>query len=89
MRYWLDQKLMSTEDKIEGVIFSILNIFDGGSLIFPKTKIIPSPHPTDKEFHIENGSNYFPENVDINADFGELHSSWLHFVKKMEEKSEK
>lgn len=82
VEYWtnLVKKGESTyENAIEGVVFSTLTIFDGGTS-FPACKVIPIPHPTDKQFHIKEGENYFPKNVDIID--GETHSYFLNKGKK-------
>lgn len=60
--------------RLDGLAFSILNIFDGTSSELPAFDLIPSPHPSDKAFHEAEGENYF-EAVVINADV-HLHDEW-------------
>lgn len=48
--------------RCRGLIHSILVIFDGGSIL-PAFDIIPSPHPDDKAYCIENDEKYWVEEV--------------------------
>lgn len=29
----------------------------------PQFKVIPNPHSTDKDYHIDHGENYYPDDV--------------------------
>jgi len=58
-RYWLTVQGITTQERIEGGIFSVLTALDG-STDLPKFQIIPEPHPMDKDYHIENEENYYP-----------------------------
>lgn len=66
----------TVEEKCEGVAFSILNIFDGTTML-PSFDISLSPHPNDKEYCIENNENWYEPGMVIN-------NCMLHelFVKK-------
>lgn len=66
------------EECLRGLAFGILVILDGESVGFPGCKVIPEPHPDDKEYRIKNGENYFPDNVDI---AGNLHHEFYNGVK--------
>jgi hypothetical protein len=49
---------------MEGLAFSILVMLDGGSAMLPGFVVAPLPDPSDKDYHIMKGENYFPENHD-------------------------
>lgn len=78
-RYWagLDgsnvEEDRSTEDRLDGLAFSILAAIDGSSTWLPGFKLIPNPHPDDKAYHKERDENYYPDDVDI---AGGLHELW-------------
>jgi len=57
----------TTMDRLQGLAFSILVTLDGGSIPLPSFVVAPSPHPSDKQYNIDNGSNYFPENHESNV----------------------
>jgi hypothetical protein len=46
--------------RTNGVIFSIMSMIDGCDGSMPAFKIVPSPHPDDKQFRIDNDENYWP-----------------------------
>ena len=64
--YWKKVEGRTEEEKIEGVVFSILTMLDGcsGGVGYV---VAPLPHKDDKEFHIETGENYYPENHNSNV----------------------
>lgn len=80
--YWLnDSRAESTEAKMEGLAFSILSALDGSSMALPGFLVAPLPCEEDKEFHREQGENWFPENHEVadqvKADLGgSLHEFW-------------
>jgi len=80
IHYWrnIDFREVTDEDemtrRISGAIFSTLVILDGEHGFMPGFKVIPDPHPDDKQYHIDNDENWYPEDVDI---AGDLHHS-LH-----------
>jgi len=57
--YWDSVEGRTSREKLDGLAFSILVMLDGGSAL-PGFDVSPSPHPSDKEFHIDEGTNYFP-----------------------------
>lgn len=71
-RYWANAEGKNDLEKCEGVAFSILNIFDGTSSAFPTMDIILRPHPEDKQYHIDNGMDYYEDGQMINDCY--LHS---------------
>jgi hypothetical protein len=76
--YWARQtdSHPTEQERMEGLIFSILVIFDGGTG-FPAKDIRLAPHKDDKAYYIENGEKYYKPNMLINN--CQLHEG---FVKK-------
>jgi hypothetical protein len=70
VEYW-DKAACSQKCKLEGLAFSILTIIDGCTNL-PAFILSPDPHPTDKEYSIDLGENYFSPHVDISGDLHEL-----------------
>jgi len=85
INYWdkvkqdIDEPEYTTKYKLEGLAHSILATLDGCNMSLPSFIVAPSPHPEDKQYHIDNDgeeARWFPENhdVDINCDIaGGLH----------------
>ncbi len=81
VQYWLKEaRTPSVEDKLNGLAFSILVLLDGGAADMPGFIVAPSTHPSDKEYHQENGESWYPQNDDakVNADIAadSLHEHW-------------
>lgn len=72
VEYWDSQK-MGSREKLNGLTHSLLVALDGGASGIPGFIVTPNPHPTDKEYHQENGDNWFPDSGDI---AGSLHEEW-------------
>lgn len=73
--YWKNLPNINTDARLEGLAFSLLVILDGGSSL-PAFIVAPNPHLQDKEYHISEGGNWYPENygVPIRGDIsGSLH----------------
>lgn len=71
--YWA--KLDKTPlEKCNGLVFSILNIFDGCAAGFPAINLSLAPHESDKEFHRSEGENWFEPGQIINETM--LHEMW-------------
>lgn len=49
-------------ERIHGAVFSVLSTLDGSSIDVPGFIVAPRPHEDDKQYHIDNGNNWFPEN---------------------------
>jgi hypothetical protein len=49
----------SCEEKMSGLVFSILAVLDGAAVDLPSFELVPAPHEEDKEYHVENGDNYY------------------------------
>ena len=80
--YWneLVPKDMTQRERIEGIAFSILASLDGDCVGLPSFLIAPNPHPGDQEFSTAHGSNWWPENYQIERQLngelgGALHES--------------
>ena len=70
--FWLNTE-NTEEDKMWGLVHSILVIFDGGTSL-PAMNIIPRPHPSDKDYCIANDQDYFVEEP-FNDNIS-LHDMW-------------
>lgn len=71
--YWnAETRAATTQDKLEGLAHSILAMLDGCCLDVPGFAVIPNPHPDDKAYSIEQGENWFPDNIDIGGDLAGL-----------------
>jgi len=84
--YWKKQKV-SEQEKMEGVVFSILVMIDGDSATLPPFILAPCPHQGDRNFLEEEGMNWYPQNDNeqINGDIGgELHDMF-HTIKNERE----
>jgi hypothetical protein len=69
------------KDRLEGLAFSILVLLDGGTEL-PGFIVAPLPHESDKEFLIDKGENYYPENHNSNVKCdiaGGLHELWHEY----------
>lgn len=74
--YWATTKDGgNTKERIEGAIFSLLNVIDGGSCL-PSFDLVVRPHPDDKEYHLSMGEKYYEDGMNI-CD-GELHSQFIN-----------
>jgi hypothetical protein len=81
--FWLDEARAPTmRDKMQGLVFSILVILDGGSPL-PGFLVAPSPHESDRAYAIENGKNWFPPDAqEVSCDIaGNLHEIWCRYYK--------
>ena len=68
----------STKERLEGLAFSMLVAIDGGTNL-PSFILAPMPHEDDKEFHTNEGEDYYPENheSDVKCDIsGSLHEQF-------------
>ena len=73
--YWLTLPDKTIEERMDGLIFSILVTFDGESVEFPAMDIVLSPHPSDEEYNKAIDSNWFKDGMKINDD-SYLHEEW-------------
>lgn len=56
--------------RLAGLAFTLLSTLDGCSAELPGFLVTPMPHETDKDYHQEEGQNWFPEDK---PDLGMLH----------------
>lgn len=63
--YWTVAPNQTDRERCEGVAFSILTLLDGCSDA-PAFDLSVSPHPDDKQFHVDNGENYYADGMVIN-----------------------
>jgi len=69
---WHNSTRVDDFGKLTGVAFSILTAIDGGAEL-PSFVLAPRPHETDKQFHIDEGENWYPEDwVDIGGGLHEI-----------------
>jgi hypothetical protein len=79
VNYWdtvpLPEENDTVRHRLDGLAFSILNILDGTSTAFPATEIKLSPHPTDKQYHIDNQENWYEPGMSVHGS-AYLHDEW-------------
>ena len=80
VKFWKEDLRNSREEALEGVAFSIMVLLDGGTEL-PGFKVIPNPHPDDKDYHILHKENYWPDDCDIRRDYA-LHEEFYRPEKK-------
>ncbi len=66
-KYWANLPDKTPLERCEGVAFSILTLLDGSTMSLPGVDLILRPHESDKEYHIENGENYFEPDMIIST----------------------
>lgn len=64
--YWSSNQYKTEKEKMQGLVFSILNIFDGNTCGLPAIDLVLSPHVSDKEYHIQNDENWYEKGMVIN-----------------------
>lgn len=84
VRYWENEaRAPSIREKLEGLAFSLLVIFDGGSVALPGFVVAPAPHEDDRAFLTSQGENYYPEAPEVECDIaGGLHELIHEYLKK-------
>ena len=75
-KYWSRVENHTDLEKLEGLVFSFLCLIDGVSGEMPAFELYPAPHPSDKEFHISEGENYWDKDLSLHGD-NYLHESGL------------
>jgi hypothetical protein len=79
--YWDKEPIYKNQrERMIGLVFSVLSTIDGCGYL-PRFNLIPDPHPSDKEYNISIGNNYFPDcTVDITNNIsGTLHDNWFQY----------
>lgn len=61
--FWDTQVEGNAAHKLSGLAHSILALLDGCSDL-PAFLLVPVPHPDDKEYNIQEGNDYYPQNLD-------------------------
>jgi hypothetical protein len=64
--YWAELPGKTDKERCDGLAFSLMNIFDGTSAGLPALDIVARPHPADKPYHIDEGTNYFEDGTVLN-----------------------
>uniref|UniRef100_A0A6M3L8A1 Uncharacterized protein n=1 Tax=viral metagenome TaxID=1070528 RepID=A0A6M3L8A1_9ZZZZ len=65
-KYWAALPDKTPLERLEGLTFSLMVIFDGGSMALPAFDIVCSPHPDDEAYCREEGINWYPDGAVIN-----------------------
>jgi hypothetical protein len=80
VNYWdKDVSNKTQTERLSALAFSILSTIDGCSVSLPAFILSPLPHKDDKEYAIEHGENYYPQNhkLAVKGDIaGGLHESF-------------
>lgn len=66
VKYWERVPQAPTaREKLEGLAFSILVTLDGEADGLPAFDVVPCPHESDKDYHRDEGENWFPSGVPL------------------------
>lgn len=66
--YWdRESRATTPREKLEGLAFSILSTLDGESIPVPGFIVAPHACAEDKEYHISQGENWYPENHQLDG----------------------
>lgn len=81
-RYWAETApVESPMARCEGLVFSIMNIFDGTNMTLPAIDLVMHPHPDDKKYCEEEGDDWVAEGTVINADVM-MHELWIDYQRR-------
>jgi len=72
--YWAELPDKTPAQRCDGLVFSILNIFDGTSMGFPSLDLVLAPHEDDVKEHIASGQEFYEPGMIINDCM--LHELW-------------
>lgn len=79
-QYWDEEtRAPTSHDKLTGLVHSICVMLSGGATGIPKFKVIPDPHPEDKQYHQEIGENWFPDHGDICFALNEIVGNFYNY----------
>ena len=67
-KYWDDVPKDTSLEKLEGLAFSILCIFDGSTMAMPAIDLVLRPHEDDEEYYKDRGEDWFEDGMCINDD---------------------
>ncbi len=76
--YWIDLPSKSLKERMNGIIFSILVMFDGESDL-PAMDIVIRPHEDDRDYNEKYDTNWFPDGLILED--GDLHNLWGEYRK--------
>lgn len=79
--YWLDEaRVQTAEEKMEGMVFSMLCVLDGGTVDMPGFLLIPNVSSQDASHHANLGNKHAPQVAVTVANAmdlaGVLHELW-------------
>ena len=74
--YWDSVEYKTSREKLDGLCFSILNIFDG-TTVLPAFDIHVHPHESDKAYAIENDENWYEPGMLVNQADEMLHDQYF------------
>ena len=81
-KYWSEVEGKTPREMCDGVVFSMLNIFDGMSGGFPAAiDLVMQPHPDDKDYCISNDQNWVEAGQVINDDVM-LHEQYIATIQR-------
>lgn len=73
-RYWATvEGEKSTQERIEGALFSTLAMLDGSSVDIVAFDLVARPHEDEKQWHIDRGENWVEDGTVISDC---LHEYW-------------
>lgn len=64
-RYWANLPNKTPLERCEGLLFSIYSTLDG-LYGLPAVNMYPYPHESDKQYHIDNGDNWYDPDAMFN-----------------------
>jgi len=74
--YWA-KRPGTVEERMGGLVFSILVMIDGGAGGFPPLKLIPEYNPANQKFRESKGEDYWPDGINLSdPKLEELHGEW-------------
>ncbi len=63
---WVRVHGQTVEERLHGLAFSILAIFEGEAVGFPAVDLVLRPHPDDKEYLGKHGENWHRPGLILN-----------------------
>jgi hypothetical protein len=74
----------SLQERLEGLVHSLLVALDGNSTALPAFVVAPAPHSSDRQYCIANGENFYPEAPVASCDIaGELHEGIYGVIERL------
>ena len=65
VEYWdkhVKDQNMPIDRRLQGLMHSVLTTLDGCSMDLPGFALVTTPHESDKDYHKDQGENWYPEN---------------------------